>query len=72
MSLSNLFDIQTPPDFLRGVHLTLSEFDQFQDENYKPKMVYCPAYYPVGISVDSFQAFFSPVKTTETASGRNQ
>ncbi|KAF8509561.1 hypothetical protein JB92DRAFT_2814152 [Gautieria morchelliformis] len=38
MSLSNLFDIQTPPDFLRGVIVTLSEFDQFQDENYKPKM----------------------------------
>ncbi|KAF8590461.1 hypothetical protein K439DRAFT_1627743 [Ramaria rubella] len=38
MSLSNLFDIQTSQDFLRGTLLTLSEFDQFQDENFKPKM----------------------------------
>ncbi|KAF8520152.1 hypothetical protein BU17DRAFT_47038 [Hysterangium stoloniferum] len=38
MSLSNLFDIPTATDFLRGVLQTLAEFDQFQDENYKPKM----------------------------------
>lgn len=38
MSLSNLFDIQTPNDFLKGVLLTLSEFDTIQDENFKPKM----------------------------------
>lgn len=39
MSLSNLFDIPTAVDFLRGVLTTLSEFDQFQDDNFKPKMV---------------------------------
>lgn len=38
MSLSNLFDIPTVVDFLRGVLTTLSEFDQFQDDNFKPKM----------------------------------
>ncbi|KIJ23959.1 hypothetical protein M422DRAFT_217358 [Sphaerobolus stellatus SS14] len=38
MSLSNLFDIPTPNDFLKGVLLTLSEYDSMQDENYKPKM----------------------------------
>ena len=48
MSLSNLFDIQTPPDFLKGVLLTLSEFDQFQDENFKPKMV---CYRPSNVDV---------------------
>ena len=58
MSLSNLFDIQTAPDFLRGVLLTLAEFDQFQDENFKPKMV-CYTYCAVGMLNSPFSSVFS-------------
>ncbi|KZO95751.1 hypothetical protein CALVIDRAFT_555511 [Calocera viscosa TUFC12733] len=39
LSLSSLWDISTPNDFLRALLAILDEFDRFQDDvNYKPKM----------------------------------
>jgi hypothetical protein len=38
MSLSGLFDIQSPPDLLRGLLNTLSEYEQNREEGERPKM----------------------------------
>ncbi|KDQ12287.1 hypothetical protein BOTBODRAFT_113023 [Botryobasidium botryosum FD-172 SS1] len=37
MSLSNLFDIHPPTEFLRALTNLLAEYDQFQDVNFRPK-----------------------------------
>jgi hypothetical protein len=38
MSLSSLFDIQTPTDFLRGTINTLNEYETSREEGDRPKM----------------------------------
>jgi len=38
MSLASVLEIQNGHDLLRGVMAILNEYDQFQEDNYKPKM----------------------------------
>lgn len=40
MSLSNLFEIPQPQDYLRGLLNTMNEYDQAKEEPDKPKIVF--------------------------------
>ena len=42
MSLSSLFDISHPTDFLRSALNMLTEYEQAKEENDRPKMVWSP------------------------------
>lgn len=39
MSLSNLLDMNSPPDLLRGLTNIMNEYDQSKEDNDKSKMV---------------------------------
>jgi len=42
MSLSSLFDISHPTDFLRAALNMLTEYEQAKEDNDRPKMVWLP------------------------------
>jgi hypothetical protein len=42
MSLSSLFDISHPTDFLRAALNMLTEYEQAKEDNDRPKMVWSP------------------------------
>ena len=50
MSLSSLFDISHPTDFLRSALNMLTEYEQAKEDNDRPKMVWLPS-----------QSFFLPL-----------
>ena len=39
MSLSSIFDVQQPTDFLRSALNMLTEYEQAKEDNDRPKMV---------------------------------
>jgi hypothetical protein len=43
MSLSSLFDISHPTDFLRSALNMLTEYEQAKEDNDRPKMVWLPS-----------------------------
>ena len=43
MSLSSLFDITHPTDFLRSALNMLTEYEQAKEDNDRPKMVWLPS-----------------------------
>ena len=43
MSLSSLFDISHPTDFLRSALNMLTEYEQAKEDNDRPKMVWSPS-----------------------------
>ena len=44
MSLSSLFDISQPSDFLRSALNMLTEYEQAKEDNERPKIVWLPTY----------------------------
>jgi hypothetical protein len=38
MSLANLFDIQTPSEYLKALVALMNEYEAFQDETIKPRV----------------------------------
>jgi hypothetical protein len=42
MSLSSLFDISQPSDFLRSALNMLTEYEQAKEDNERPKIVWLP------------------------------